>query len=141
MDNYRNKSIETDDPTRTIAKLPGAAVIDSSAITNLITILGKDAVNLLPQLINVYIDDAGRLQAAAEDAIKKDRRDDLRRAAHTLKSTSANLGATALSSLCNELEMLARSGEIHGSEELLSKIKTEFERVRADLRKIAHGTT
>jgi HPt (histidine-containing phosphotransfer) domain-containing protein len=46
------------------------------------------------------------LQAAAES------RDvaALGRASHTLKSNSANVGATKLAALCNEVETLARAG-------------------------------
>ena len=36
----------------------------------------------------------------------------VRRAAHTLKSSAANLGATALSKLCGTLEAQALAGEL-----------------------------
>lgn len=139
MDDYISKPSEIEEFVKTVPKSPGAMVIDASAIANLKAILGPQAENLLPKLIDDYIADAGKLQIAAEKALNDCRPEDLRRAAHTLKSTSASFGAMFLHSLCKELEMLARSGKLSGTNELLRKIKTEFEKVKTDLQKMKQG--
>ena len=59
--------------------------------------------------------------------------DELRRAAHTLKSTSASFGALELSSLCREAEARSRENETTTLEPLLGRIDEEFARVRKAL--------
>ncbi len=55
------------------------------------------------------------------------------RAAHSLKSNSANLGATTLSGLAKELEMIARAGTLDGAAERLPRVEAETEQARAAL--------
>jgi HPt (histidine-containing phosphotransfer) domain-containing protein len=62
-----------------------------------------------------------------EDAAK------VKRAAHTLKSGSADFGAMKLSEFCKELEMLGKSGKIEGASQLIKQIETEYNRVKSAL--------
>jgi len=54
-------------------------------------------------------------------------------AAHTLKSNSANFGARALATLCQELENRAKAGMLEAAQELLAQIESEYSTVRASL--------
>jgi HPt (histidine-containing phosphotransfer) domain-containing protein len=60
----------------------------------------------------------------------------LERAAHTLKSSSANLGAIGLSDLCLEIERRARGGSSDGVEPLVLASQKTFHRVETALREI-----
>ena len=66
----------------------------------------------------------------AEDAAS------LRDAAHTLKSSSANLGATALTKLCKSIELDSGNGELDRIHEELSLLKEELLVVRNALNKV-----
>jgi len=57
-------------------------------------------------------------------------------AAHTLKSSSANLGALALSELCQTLERQARNNASNDTATLLVKLKSEYQRVSLALQRI-----
>ncbi len=57
----------------------------------------------------------------------------LARAAHTLKSSSAQVGAESLAGICKELEACARSGELRGIEERIHAVAEELGRVREAL--------
>ncbi len=138
MDDHISKPSEKDE-IRGIPKSPGAAVINRSAITNIKSMLGPESPKLLPELIDYFVSDAERLQVTAEQAINDSKPEDLHRAAHTLKSTSASFGALALSGYCRELEMLAKSGDLQGAGKILSSISIEFDRVKADLLTIKIG--
>jgi HPt (histidine-containing phosphotransfer) domain-containing protein len=113
-----------------------SSVIDSSALENLISMLGPESGTLLPKLIDDFISDAGKLRSAAEDALKKSKPDVLVRSAHTLKSTSASFGATALSRACRELETAAKAGELEGAPLLLIRIEKELAAAKTELLKI-----
>ncbi len=54
----------------------------------------------------------------------------LRNASHTLKSSSASVGAMALSERCARLEMLAREGDTGDASALVEAIVTQFTRIR-----------
>lgn len=51
-------------------------------------------------------------------------------AAHSLKGSSGNMGATRLAELCQQLEERAQCNELTGVDELLRKIDVEFITVR-----------
>jgi len=59
--------------------------------------------------------------------------DSLRRAAHTLKSTSATVGAMLLSAHCLEIERLARSKMLDEVTPHVTSAEQEAERVLATL--------
>jgi HPt (histidine-containing phosphotransfer) domain-containing protein len=59
--------------------------------------------------------------------------DALRKAAHALKGSSANLGAQQVSAVSAELEKLGRSGTVQGAEALFARLESEFARALAAL--------
>ena len=58
--------------------------------------------------------------------------DDLRRAAHTLKGNSSQVGAVRLSSLCFDLEPAAKAGILEGAGKRIEAIQAEFACVKKD---------
>ena len=58
---------------------------------------------------------------------------DIRISAHTLKSSSASLGAFELSRLARELEALGRTDTIKETAPLIADIEVEYEKVRTEL--------
>ena len=103
------------------------------AIKRLKTTLGKRAGEMLPALIENFFKDAVKLQEQARQAVEQHQPDDLRRAAHTLKSNARNFGATTLANSCQELEQQAKNGVFENAEELLTQIESEYEHVRSAL--------
>ena len=85
------------------------AVIDRAALDSLREIERSGKANMVKRIIDSYLSDAPKLIRAMKQAAEADNRPDLARAAHTLKSSSANLGALGLSNLCGELELTARN--------------------------------
>jgi HPt (histidine-containing phosphotransfer) domain-containing protein len=53
--------------------------------------------------------------------------------AHTLKSSSANLGATGLTRLCGDIEASARAAATEEASMLVEKVESEFGSVQAAL--------
>lgn len=85
-------------------------------------------------LIHAYLTDStGRLDEMSRALADSDS-DGLRRAAHSLKGSSSNLGALTLSALCLALEQQTRQGELFGAKEQVEGIRIEFEAVAAALR-------
>jgi HPt (histidine-containing phosphotransfer) domain-containing protein len=57
----------------------------------------------------------------------------LERAAHTLKASSASVGALGMTILCQELQRLGRAGSSTGALTLVAQLIHEFDRVRQAL--------
>ena len=94
---------------------------------------GSEAPLLLEEMITSYLEDTEiRLQAIAE-AIERVDAEAIDQAAHSMKSSSANLGASNLARLCEELEQLGRNKTIEGTQDLLTAAKSEYMLVQQEL--------
>jgi len=118
---------------------PSAQVLDASALERLRDTLGKQADILLPTLVKSFIDDGTRLLNEASQALQQKNAQDLRRAAHTLKSNGATFGATTLSTVAKQLEQLGREGQFEGAAELIERAGREFVKAKKELEKIRIG--
>jgi len=86
--------------------------------------LGGDA--LVAQVIDAFVADAPDVLATVRLSLEQGDVDKLRRAAHTLKSNSATIGAVAFSELCRELEQRAKNGDLAGAAEVAARIDAEY---------------
>ena len=113
-------------------------VIDRAALDALLETTGGD-LGFLAELIDTYLGDSVGLLAAMRQAIAVANPEELRRAAHSLKSNSASFGARALASLCQELEQRARNGVLEGAPGRLAHIETAYAAVEDGLRALCPG--
>jgi HPt (histidine-containing phosphotransfer) domain-containing protein len=87
-------------------------------------------------LIDSFFHDAVELQGKAQQALEQSRNEDLRRAAHTLKSNARNFGGSELARLCQELENRAKENNLQRVKELLASIAHEYAKVQVALEAI-----
>jgi CheY-like chemotaxis protein len=114
-------------PTESGPEEPKAPkVLDVEALRQLRTTLGKQADRMLPRLVESFHGDVDRLLGQARQALEQGQMDTLRRAAHSLKSTSATFGALALAAVARELEYHARDGVLEGTARLIARAEAEF---------------
>ncbi len=106
--------------------------VDREALRNLLNMFNGDTA-FLGQVIDTYLSDAANLFASLHQAMASGNADELRRAAHSLKSNSANLGAAALSSLSKEIEDIGKRGTVDGAAQKLPALEAEYARVQAAL--------
>jgi HPt (histidine-containing phosphotransfer) domain-containing protein len=109
-------------------------VLDASVIQSLRELGGEDDPGLLVELIDLYLADAPQRMCEIENALATGDWKLLGRAAHTLKSASANIGALSLSALCRELEYKARSGDAQHCGSLFKSSAASLARVQDALR-------
>jgi PAS domain S-box-containing protein len=86
-----------------------------------------------PTLVDAYLGGSRTLLAELAVAVAADDVKALYRPAHTLKSSSANLGAMRLSRLSAALELEAKSGLVKDASARVAEIENEFRRVDAEL--------
>ena len=112
-----------------------ADVLDPAALGNLRELVGGDEAFLV-ELIDTFLGDAPQLLADMRQAAANGDAAVLHRAAHSLKSNSAEFGALTLSALCRELEMSGKAGALEGAAEKVAQAVAEYEKVRAALEAI-----
>jgi len=89
--------------------------------------------DLWKQLVDVYIEDALECLEKLDSALSRKSSTEVHRVAHTLKSSSANMGGKKLSELCQMLESDAEEAKLDHGETLLAQIKHEFSLLKDEI--------
>ncbi len=111
------------------AATPTFPVLDHSMLEELREIAGDETV----RIISLFLEDAPRLIAALEKAAAAPDLDAMRDAAHTLKSSSANVGAMALSAAAKRVELGARAAKLDRPAVAVALVIAEYARARMAL--------
>ena len=90
-------------------------------------------IDSLEEVIELYLTESPKLLKKITEAIANDDPSNLRDGAHSLKSTSATLGAKTLAELSQTLEEMTRAGNTTEASALIAKIETEYRLVKAAL--------
>lgn len=106
--------------------------LDPGGIERLLEITGGD-VAFVDELIDTYLEDAAAQIEALSRAAASGDIAELVRPAHSLKSSSDNVGAVALTSLCRTLEAEARGGTVVDAATRVAAVADVFEATRAEL--------
>jgi HPt (histidine-containing phosphotransfer) domain-containing protein len=99
-----------------------AVEFDPKALDNLREIERGSAPGLVVKVIETYITSSRELVAALGRSLAAGDLKELHRAAHTLKSSSANVGAIALSKLAKQLEAEAAAHRTESAADLIHRI-------------------
>ncbi len=114
------------------------SAIEREAFEQLLASVAGDR-DFLGELIDVYLTDSCDQLARLSQSLAAGDLEPFRRAAHSLKSNSANFGATSLSAQARELETMARAGSLEGAAPRLAAVNAEFERVSRELAELRTG--
>jgi HPt (histidine-containing phosphotransfer) domain-containing protein len=110
----------------------GADPIDAAAFANLLEMTGGD-VAFVDELVDTYLEEGASLVDRLRTAAATGAGDDLLRAAHSLKSSSQNVGALPLGELCRGLETDARTGTVPDARARSEEIGAAFDEARLAL--------
>lgn len=122
---------ERKDPlTHATYKGPASDAIDSGTLEKLREIGGEEMVSEVAEL---FIRDAGARLDALRKAVEDGDAQAAKRLVHSLKGSSANIGAKGMAEICAKLESAAASEDLKSATELREELATEFEGVRSAL--------
>jgi signal transduction histidine kinase/CheY-like chemotaxis protein len=114
--------------------------IDDTALASLETLPHAGNHELVQQVIQTYINTSMDLMTRLGEAIDCSDSECIRSAAHSLKSSSANVGANALAELCASMETSTRRSDRATAVTLQRQIREEYPRVIKSLkRKLANA--
>jgi HPt (histidine-containing phosphotransfer) domain-containing protein len=107
-------------------------VLDPEALEHLRAMVDGDT-DFLSELVNTFLTDAPKLLSRMRQAVEGGKASELRIAAHSLKSNSAEFGALALFELCKELEEMGKTKKLDSAAGLSAQAQAEYERVKTAL--------
>lgn len=113
-------------------------LVDPDVIATLRELGGSGDPGLLVEVIDLFLQDADAHVGSLRRALEQGDLKLLERTAHTLKSSSANVGALSFSRLCFEIEKLGRASSSEGLAELVERVQRRYPDVRAALEAAKH---
>ena len=139
-DDYLSKPFSRDQLSKVISRHTGAPseVICRDKMTGALemirTLPGNRGMEILRKVVDLYLASTPTLLQTMREAESGGDAEKLKAAAHSFKSSSANLGALRLAGVCMELETLGRAGSTEGALPLLMQVEEEYRLVRDALR-------
>jgi len=112
---------------------PREPVLDRKVLDALRKLRRPGRPDVLEKVLRAFLSASPELLAAMSGALSRDDALAIHRAAHSLKSSSANVGALKLSAYCKELEALGRANTLTSASAVLESLKAEYARVVAAL--------
>jgi HPt (histidine-containing phosphotransfer) domain-containing protein len=122
---------DTGDAALAVAALPEP--IDWAVLEGLRALQAEGDPDIVAEFIALFLDEAPPLLVAMRAGVTAGHADAVTRAAHSLKASSANMGAQQMAALCAALEHQGRSGAMDGAAVVLAQLEDEWERVAAAL--------
>lgn len=116
--------------------MPEPTIIDSQSIENLRALNPGDNDEFLREIITIYLEDTPQRIAELDQSLANGDIPRFTRAAHSVKGSSANLGASVVRSVAEKLEHQSAREGLDNVAALLAELKTEFARAQAELSKL-----
>jgi len=104
--------------------------VDITVLTSFEGVQIEGEPDLIVELIDLYLEDAPLRMASLQEAVAEADGGGIKRAAHALKGSSANLGARRVAELCEQLERAEDDNSLQEVRALLLSLEREFEFVR-----------
>ena len=111
-------------------------VIDPVTFNGLKDLMGADFV---PELIDTYNSETGGLIEQLRQALVAQDAATFGRHAHSIKSSSASLGALVFSQQARELEMMGKANNLSGAGPKLEQLAADFLQVKRCLEGLKDG--
>jgi HPt (histidine-containing phosphotransfer) domain-containing protein len=107
--------------------------IDPQALADLRALSPGDGGEFVREIVALFVADTPLRLAELDRSLAAGQVEGFTRAAHTLKGSSANLGATALRALAERMERQCRQEGLASAAPLLAEAHAEFARARDEL--------
>jgi PAS domain S-box-containing protein len=138
MDDYLSKPIQPEALVQALLQCQSLAsppALEQQVLQELRALMGEEAATLVGELIDCYLEEAPQQLEAMTTAAAQGNLVVVGQMAHSLKSSSATLGAIALSKLCQALENRGRTGQITEVTAILAQVLVEYPRVQEALQR------
>ncbi len=108
---------------------PKVPAVDWTRLDELRRMEAEGLPGLATRLVRTYLENSRRLLVELQAAMDAGDAEGVRRAAHSVKSTAANIGANVLSQIGRALEIAAQEPQWHADQEDVNRIVGEHGRL------------
>jgi len=128
---YNNSQLFTSaaDKLESPASHAGDSLLDVDTLNSIRALQNPKSPNILEQLFEIYHGSASELIKELSSSIQNESYGSIRNSAHSLKSSSGNIGARRIFELSAKLEEMGRDEEIDGASKILEEIEHLFPKV------------
>jgi HPt (histidine-containing phosphotransfer) domain-containing protein len=116
--------------------MPSTSIIDPAAIANLRALSPDDGDSFLKEILTIFIDDTPSRIAELHDSRSAGNAVTFMRAAHSIKGSSSNVGASELRAIAEQLEHHAQHNGLTDVEARVAELEASFFRAKSALEKI-----
>jgi len=113
-----------------------STVLDAQALERLRELDPTGENRLMERVVKAFESSVMRLMPQLQDALGANELGGIRHVSHTLKSSSASIGAMKLSRMCSDVESRARHEQTEGMADRIAQLQAEVEIVRVALQRI-----
>ncbi len=148
MDDYVRKPVQLEElamalerknetPVEQQQRSEDTNVVDMGTLRELLDIMGEDTPEGVQEFIALYLADADDQLASMRTAFEEENIRLFTRSAHSLKSSSAQLGAHTLSAHCLELERMGKEQALQEAAPVVEQATVELQQVKRVLEQFA----
>ena len=148
MSDYVSKPIRKEELINALSKCPRLVqeivqplsvsrtedVLDKEFLENLIQMLGNNWATCIQKIAKTYIEESSQLAHRISVALDQSDQGSFRQAAHSLKSSSAAVGAKSVVSLCTKLEKLSPEDIPDLGKGLFGQLQTQLSQTESALK-------
>jgi HPt (histidine-containing phosphotransfer) domain-containing protein len=109
------------------------SVLNQEVIDELLALTEDGDPELLVDLVSMFLADAPTKVDAIVTGLERGDLHQVERAAHSLKGSAGNLGASAVQHLCEEIQNVTRAGRGDALPELVRRLLPDYEVARREL--------
>ncbi len=133
VDTWAGQNTQEEKVEVQMEELPPA--VEQTALENIRALQVVGEPDFLTEMIDIYLMDAPVLMDRVQRSLREGDVQGARKAVHSLKGISGNLGARRFSDLCERMQLQADAENLGEMQTLEPKLEREFERVCAALEK------
>lgn len=120
-------------PSQVAPQTAKVSPLSLQTLGSLRDLFGEQDRAMLTEIFECYLSEAPQLLQAIDQAMLTGNALALAQSAHSLKSSSAYVGAIEVSRLCSELENIGRRGSLAAIAHKVHQLQVEYDRVKAAL--------
>ncbi len=102
------------------------SILNMRVVDDIRAMAGESGQQMVEQIFQVYMEHTPSLIQAIKQAYKNQNAEQLFKSAHALKSSSLNIGASAVAELAKQIEMLARQNNLDQVGGYIDKLDTHY---------------
>ena len=116
--------------------MSAAPVLDPSVLAKLRQLTVPGEPDVLGEVLTLFLEEVPPRIARLRNAWASGNIEEMQRAAHSLKGSAGNIGASGMFDVCRQLDGLSRSGSLESAATLVDALDAEFDKVQTEIRRL-----